>query len=352
MREHVKAGEEFVREDVTPDAALERFKDEGQDYKVELIEDLVSNNGVDSVSLYTNGPFTDLCRGPHAPSTDRIKAFKLLSVAGAYWRGDSDNTMLTRIYGTAFHSKDDLAAHLERLEQARQRDHRKLGRELGLFSFSELSPGQRVLAARRHRGLQRARRALAQDVGRARLRRDQDPAALRPEAVGDLRPLGQVPREHVRDRVRGPADGAQAHELPGPLRVLRDGQALLPRAADPLRRARPPAPQRAQRHAPRPAARPPLHPGRRAHLLHRGAGRAGGARLPRVRLRLVRPVRLRHADRALDPAGAADRHRRDVGPLGGGAAGRARPRRLRVRRSTRATARSTGRRSTPTCATR
>ena len=101
----------------------------------------MSSNGVDSVSLYTNGPFTDLCRGPHAPSTDRIKAFKLLSVAGAYWRGDSDNTMLTRIYGTAFHSKDDLAAHLERLEQARQRDHRKLGRELGLFSFSELSPG-------------------------------------------------------------------------------------------------------------------------------------------------------------------------------------------------------------------
>ena len=141
MREHVKAGEPFEREDVSPDAALERFKAEGQDYKVELIEDLVSNNGVDSVSLYTNGPFTDLCRGPHAPATDRIKAFKLLSVAGAYWRGDSDNTMLTRIYGTAFHSKDDLAAHLERLEQARARDHRKLGRELGLFGFSELSPG-------------------------------------------------------------------------------------------------------------------------------------------------------------------------------------------------------------------
>src|SRR3954466_3529640 len=141
MREHVKAAEPFEREDVSPAAARERFAGEGQDYKVELIDDLVSNNGVDSVSLYTNGPFTDLCRGPHAPSTDRIKAFKLLSVAGAYWRGSADNTMLTRIYGTAFHSKDDLQAHLERLEQARQNDHRKLGRELGLFSFSELSPG-------------------------------------------------------------------------------------------------------------------------------------------------------------------------------------------------------------------
>src|SRR5690242_7312360 len=99
MREHVKADEPFVREDVSAGEAIERYRAEGQDYKVELIEDL----GVDSVSLYTNGPFTDLCRGPHAPSTKRVKAFKLLSVAGAYWRGDASRTMLTRVYGTAFH---------------------------------------------------------------------------------------------------------------------------------------------------------------------------------------------------------------------------------------------------------
>jgi threonyl-tRNA synthetase len=137
MTEHVAADEAFTREDVSAQDAHERFKAEGQTYKVELIEDL----GVDSVSLYTNGPFTDLCRGPHAPSTKRIKAFKLLSTAGAYWRGDSDNTMLTRIYGTAFHSKQDLEEHLERLEQARARDHRRLGPQLGLFTFSEISPG-------------------------------------------------------------------------------------------------------------------------------------------------------------------------------------------------------------------
>src|SRR3712207_4178371 len=141
MREHVKADEPFEREDVTPGAALERFVREGQDYKVELIEDLVRDNGVESVSLYTNGPFTDLCRGPHAPSTKPIKAFKLLSVAGAYWRGDANRQMLTRIYGTAFHSKEQLEEHLRRLEEARARDHRKLGRELDLFLFSELSPG-------------------------------------------------------------------------------------------------------------------------------------------------------------------------------------------------------------------
>ena len=94
-----------------------------------------------TVSLYTNGPFTDLCRGPHAPSTKTVKAFRLQSVAGAYWRGDSERTMLTRVYGTAFFSEKELAAYEEQLEQARARDHRKLGRELDLFFFSELSPG-------------------------------------------------------------------------------------------------------------------------------------------------------------------------------------------------------------------
>ncbi len=160
MRAHVKAAEAFERQDVRPEQARERFVAEGQDYKVELIDDLVTaaragagggaNGGaragggggaLQSVSLYTNGPFTDLCRGPHAPSTASIGAFALQSVAGAYWRGDSTRTMLTRIYGTAFHNKAELAEHLERLEQAKARDHRKLGRELELFMFSELSPG-------------------------------------------------------------------------------------------------------------------------------------------------------------------------------------------------------------------
>jgi threonyl-tRNA synthetase len=145
MREHVKADERFAREDVTVGEALERFVREDQPYKVELIEDLVKNadpaHPVETVSLYTNGPFTDLCRGPHGPGTKRIKAFKLQSVAGAYWRGDASRTMLTRIYGTAFFSKEELADHLQRLEEAKARDHRKLGSELGLFRFSSVAPG-------------------------------------------------------------------------------------------------------------------------------------------------------------------------------------------------------------------
>jgi threonyl-tRNA synthetase len=141
MREHVKADEHFERIDVSAAEAIERFRAEGQDYKVELIEDLVRDEGVETVSLYRNGPFTDLCRGPHGPGTKRIKAFKLTNVAGAYWRGDASRQMLTRIYGTAFASKDELEEHMRRVEEARARDHRKLGRELSLFMLSDLSPG-------------------------------------------------------------------------------------------------------------------------------------------------------------------------------------------------------------------
>ncbi|HEV2874567.1 MAG TPA: threonine--tRNA ligase, partial [Thermoleophilaceae bacterium] len=145
MREHIGADEQFERTEVPVSEAIERFRGEGQDYKVELIEDLVRDadpaHPVETVSLYRNGPFTDLCRGPHGPGTKRVKAMKLTSVAGAYWRGDASRPMLTRVYGTAFASKDDLEEHVHRLEQARERDHRKLGRELSLFMLSDLSPG-------------------------------------------------------------------------------------------------------------------------------------------------------------------------------------------------------------------
>ncbi|HKJ36897.1 MAG TPA: threonine--tRNA ligase [Solirubrobacterales bacterium] len=141
MAEHISADEDFERTDISVEQALERFRAEEQPFKVELIEDLARDQGAESVSLYRNGPFTDLCRGPHAPSTGRIKAVKLNSVAGAYWRGDETRQMLTRIYGTAFFSKKDLKAHEERIEAARANDHRKLGPELGLFTMRPEAPG-------------------------------------------------------------------------------------------------------------------------------------------------------------------------------------------------------------------
>ena len=163
MLEHVRAAEPFVREELPVAAARERFLAEDQPYKVELIDDLVRDQQVQTVSLYTNGPFTDLCRGPHAPSTDTIKAFALQSVAGAYWRGDSKRAMLTRIYGTAFLSKADLEEHLER----RLREERRAvnpGEHRPLRVSTPVRAGHRLQGKRLDRGGARGVRA-ATEVG-------------------------------------------------------------------------------------------------------------------------------------------------------------------------------------------
>ena len=136
MRREVAEGRSWAREEISRDEALARFEEESQPYKVELAREAEG-----PISLYTQGDFTDLCRGPHLQDSSPIGALKLTGLAGAYWRGDEKNTQLTRIYGTAFYSQADLDAHLERLEQARARDHRRLGRDLDLFHLSEHSPG-------------------------------------------------------------------------------------------------------------------------------------------------------------------------------------------------------------------
>ncbi len=120
------------------DEAIEYVKKQGEDYKVELIEDLPEDA---EISFYKQGDFVDLCAGPHVPSTGKVKAIKLLSIAGAYWRGNEKNKMLQRIYGTSFTKKSDLKEHINRLEEAKKRDHRKLGKELDLFSLREEGPG-------------------------------------------------------------------------------------------------------------------------------------------------------------------------------------------------------------------
>lgn len=138
MRSIAEARLPFTRVDVSKAEAAARFTAEGEPYKVELLESIEG----DTVSLYTCGEFTDLCRGPHVPHTGFAKAAKLLSVAGAYWRGDEKNRMLSRIYGTAFADEKALNAYLKQVEEAKRRDHRKLGRELNLFTFKEdVAPG-------------------------------------------------------------------------------------------------------------------------------------------------------------------------------------------------------------------
>ncbi len=134
----IKEDLQVERSVMSREEAVTLFKKMGEDYKVEIIESIP---GDEDLSFYRQGEFVDLCRGPHVPSTGKFKAFKLTTVAGAYWRGNSDNEMLQRIYGTAWSSKKELDLYLERLEEAEKRDHRKLGKQLGLFHFQEESPG-------------------------------------------------------------------------------------------------------------------------------------------------------------------------------------------------------------------
>ena len=138
MTELANKDESVVRRVLPRDDAVVYFKNMGEHYKAEIIASIPAN---EDVSLYREGAFEDLCRGPHVPSTGKLKHFKLMKVAGAYWRGDHRNEMLQRIYGTAWASKDDLQQYLTRLEEAEKRDHRKLGRELDLFHIDEHSPG-------------------------------------------------------------------------------------------------------------------------------------------------------------------------------------------------------------------
>jgi len=138
MAELAKKDEPVTRSTMPRDNAVARFKAMGEHYKAEIIASIPSDQ---DISLYAEGRFTDLCRGPHVPSTGKLKVFKLMKVAGAYWRGDSKNEMLQRIYGTAWAKKDDLDAYLHRIEEAEKRDHRRLGRALDLFHLQDEAPG-------------------------------------------------------------------------------------------------------------------------------------------------------------------------------------------------------------------
>ena len=138
MNAIVKQNLPIERMEMTREEAITFFKSLGEHYKAEIIESIPTN---EVLSLYKQGDFVDLCRGPHVPSTSKLKAFKLMKLAGAYWRGDSNNEMLQRIYGTAWENKDDLETHLHRLEEAEKRDHRKIGKTQNLFHTQEESPG-------------------------------------------------------------------------------------------------------------------------------------------------------------------------------------------------------------------
>ncbi len=281
MREHVQAPpSRSTRRDVSPGEARERFAAEGQDYKVELIDDLVAQaeaghppRSLDSVSLYTNGPFTDLCRGPHAPSTKSVGAFKLQSVAGAYWRGDSDRTMLTRIYGTAFFT-DVRTAAAPRAHRAgpgaRPPQARTRARPVHVLRAVAREP---LLEARRDGDLERAHRPVAQ--------RERQPAATArsrrrsctTSSCGSSRATGTSTGTTCTSPTSRIARWAlKPMNCPAHIQIYKDERHSYRDLPMRYCEAGPGASPRAQRGAARAAARAPHHPGRRPHLLHRGAG--------------------------------------------------------------------------------
>ncbi len=222
------------------DEALALFEKQGEKYKVEIVKDIAAK-GAKTLTLYQHGDWVDFCLGPHGPSTGRIGVVKLLNVAGAYWRGDARNAMLQRIYGTAFFDKKELEAYLHKLEEAKKRDHRKLGPALGLFAFHEYAPGSAFWLPKGttlYHVLGEAMRRLVKRSGYLEVK---TPLLFNKKLWEHSGHWGMY-RENMflvldseSDPIlagRGPAHHRpQAHELPVAPPDLQDGQAQLPRAA-------------------------------------------------------------------------------------------------------------------------
>ncbi len=186
------------------DEAKQFFAGRGETLKVQLIDE--KTEGQSEVSCYTikdRDTFVDFCVGPHVPSSGRLKAFKLLNTSNAYWKGDARNQPMQRIYGTAFFSDKELQAHLQRLEEAKKRDHRKVGKEIGPVHVPCMGAGCDVLARQGNDAVQHARQLHARRALPCRLRGVENAADLQQGVVGDVRPLAALPREHVpRHRAR------------------------------------------------------------------------------------------------------------------------------------------------------
>ncbi len=346
MRELARLDEPVRRKLMPRDDAVKFFEAMGEHYKAEIIASIPAN---EDISLYEEGKFIDLCRGPHVPSTGKLKVFKLMKLAGAYWRGDSRNEMLQRIYGTAWANKEDLDAYLHRIEEAERRDHRRLGRQLDLFHLQDEAPGMVFWHPKGWsiwQEVEQYMRRVYRDNGYLEVK---TPQVLDRSLWEKSGPLAELQGQHVHDGVGEARLRDQADELSGSYPDLQLGPAQLPRPAAALRRVRRLPSQRAVRRAARDHAGARVHAGRRPHLLHRGADPARVRGVPRAgtrglpRLRLLR--RRRQARVATDASASA--------PTTSGKRPRMRcvrrcARAARSGRSCRAKARSTARRSSTT----
>ena len=285
----------------------------GEHYKAEIIASIPSN---EDISLYSEGKFTDLCRGPHVPSTGKLKVFKLTKLAGAYWRGDSRNEMLQRIYGTAWAKKDDLDAYLHRIEEAEKRDHRKLGRAARPVPPAGRSAGHGVLASEGLDDLAAGRAVHAPRISATTATRrcacPHDPRSL---AVGEVGALAELQGQHVHTESEKRDFAIKPMNCPGHVLIfnsdMRSYRDLPLRYGEFGSCHRNEPSGRAARHH----ARARLHAGRRAHLLHERADPAGGTAFNRIALERLQDFGFSDVaiKMALRPATAAGQ-RRDLGP--------------------------------------
>ena len=268
MAEVVARDEPFVHEFAPREKSLEDFERDGDFMKTHFVTKFTVPG--DEVSFYRNGKFVDFCRGPHVPSTGRVKAIKVTTLAGAYWLGDEKNPQLQRIYGTAFFSQKEMDAHFARLEEAAKRDHRLLGKQLDLFSIQELAGAGLIFWHPKGAIIRKVMEDWMRDEC---LRRGYSlvftPHVMRRELWKISGPRGLLLRQYVH------ADGAgrrrvspEADELPRPHSHLQELAAQLSRSAAALCRVGQRLSLRALGNHARPAARARLYPGRRAYLLH------------------------------------------------------------------------------------
>ena len=287
----------------------------GEHYKAEIIASIPSN---EPISLYREGGFIDLCRGPHVPSTGKLKVFKLMKVAGAYWRGDSRNEMLQRIYGTAWAKKEDLDAYLHRIEEAEKRDHRKLGKQLDLFHTAGRGAGHGVLASEGLVDLAAGRAVHAPRLSATTATRKSRAPQILDRALWETSGHWQNYKENMFTTESEKRDFAiKPMNCPGHVQIFNSRPAQLPRPAAALRRVRRMPSQRALGRAARHHARARLHAGRRPHLLHGRADPAGVRRVQQARARRLPRLRLqRHRDQARAAArrSASATMRRGIAP--------------------------------------
>jgi threonyl-tRNA synthetase len=268
MAEVVARDEKFVREHEPREKALAEFERDGDFMKTHFVTKFTEPGS--EVSFYRNGKFVDFCRGPHVPSTGRVKAVKMTALAGAYWLGDEKNPQLQRIHGTAFFSQKDLDAHFARLEEAAKRDHRLLGKQLDLFSIQELAGAGLIFW---HPKGAMIRKIMEDWMRDECLRRGYQlvytPHVAKREPVADLGTRRLLRGQHVYAHGTGRCElSHEADELSVPHSHLQEFAEELSRPAGALCRAGQRVPLRALRHHARFAARARLYAGRRAHLLH------------------------------------------------------------------------------------